>query len=140
MGLVYAEIELINSVDMEDARRNLIDKDEIRRIPVKALVDNGACTMAINEIIQSYLNLPFIEKRRIQLASSEAIVCDVVGPVEIRFGNRKAICSAFVLPGDSEPLLGAIPMEELDVLINVKRQELILNPDSVVGLYTMKPI
>jgi hypothetical protein len=44
------------------------------------------------------------------------------------------------MPGDSEPLLGAIPMEELDVLINVKRQELILNPDSVVGLYTMKPI
>lgn len=35
---------------------------------------------------------------------------DVVGPIDIRFKNRKATCNAFVLKGYSEPLLGAIPM------------------------------
>ena len=34
-----------------------------------------------------------------------------------------------VLPGDSEPLLGAIPLEEMDVLIDPLRQELIVNPE-----------
>lgn len=34
-------------------------------------------------------------------------------PINVRFTNRKAICSAFILPGDSEPLLSAIPMEEM---------------------------
>ncbi len=34
-----------------------------------------------------------------------------------------------MLPGDSEPLLGAIPMEEMDVLIHRQRQELVVNPE-----------
>jgi len=53
----------------------------------------------------------------------------VVAPVELRFKNRATTCRAIVLPGDSEPLLGAIPMEDMDVLIHPLRQELILNPD-----------
>jgi hypothetical protein len=54
---------------------------------------------------------------------------DVVAPVEIRFKNRRSVQSAMVLPGDSEPLLGAIPLEDMDVLIHPLRQELIVNPD-----------
>lgn len=44
--------------------------------------------------------------------------------------NRAAVCSAFILPGDAEPLLGVIPMKEMDVLIHPRRQELIVNPES----------
>jgi clan AA aspartic protease len=93
------------------------------------LADSGAYMMAINETIQSQLELPFIEKRKVQLADSRVVEYDVVGPVNVKFKNRKAICSAFVLPGDNEPLLGAIPMEEMDVLIHPMRQELIVNPE-----------
>jgi len=50
-------------------------------------------------------------------------------PVEVRFANRKAVCNAFVLSGDSEPLLGSISMEEMDVIIHPRRQELLVNPD-----------
>ena len=64
-----------------------------------------------------------------QLADSRVIEYDNVGPVSIRFANRKATCNAFVLPGDSEPLLGAISMEEMDVLIHSQRQEMIVNPE-----------
>jgi hypothetical protein len=53
---------------------------------------------------------------------------DVAGPVNVKFVNRKATCIAFVLPGDNEPILGTIPMEEMDVLILPLRQELIVNP------------
>jgi hypothetical protein len=53
----------------------------------------------------------------------------VVGPIEIKFKNRTAVCNAVVLQGDNEPLLGAIPMEEMDVLIHPLRQELIVNPE-----------
>ena len=54
---------------------------------------------------------------------------DVVGPVLVKFKNRTTSCLAMVLPGDSEPLLGAIPLEDMDVLIHPLRQELIVNPD-----------
>lgn len=129
MGLVYADIELINAVDFENARKYIIGEEEVRRMHLNILVDSGAYMMAINETIQSQLELPFVEKRKVQLASGQVVEYDVVGPVDVRFANRKALCSAFVLPGDSEPLLGAIPMEEMDVLIHPKRQELVVNPE-----------
>ena len=129
MGMVYADIELMNSVDIENARRHIIGQEEVRRVHLSMLVDSRAYNMAINDTIQSQLELPFVEKRKVQLASGEVVEYDVVGPVDVRFANRKALCSAFVLPGDSEPLLGAIPMEEMDVLVHPRRQELVVNPE-----------
>jgi len=128
MGIVRAEIELINSVDMEDAKRLIIGDEEIRSMRVTMLVDSGAWMMCINENIQSVLQLPYIEQRTYQMANGQDATHDVVGPVSVKFANRRALCSALVLPGESEPLLGAIPMEEMDVLIHPKRQELIVNP------------
>jgi clan AA aspartic protease len=128
MGVVYADIELINSTDLVMARRNLIGDDEIKHMRLNVLVDSGAYMMAINETIQSQLEFPFIERRKVLLASGEVAEYDVVGPIDVRFANRKAVCSAFVLPGDCECLLGTIPMEEMDVLIHPQRQELVVNP------------
>jgi hypothetical protein len=54
---------------------------------------------------------------------------DVVAPVEIRFKNGRSVQSAMVLPGDSEPLPGAIPLEDMDVLIHPLQQGFIVNPD-----------
>ena len=129
MGLVYADIELINAYDLEQARRNIIGEEEIKRMPVNILVDTGSYMLAINENIQEQLQLPIVEKRKVQLANSHIQEFDVVSQVELRFKNRRALCNAIVLPGDSEPLLGAIPLEEMDVLIHPLRQELIVNPD-----------
>ena len=129
MGVVYADIELINSEDLTMAHRNLIGTEEIRRMRLSMLVDSGAYMMAINETIQSQLEFRFIEKRKVQLASGQVVEYDVVGPIDVRFANRRAVCSAFVLPGDSESLLGMIPMEEMDVLVHPKRQELVVNPE-----------
>ncbi len=48
MGLVYADIELVNSGDLEMVRRNVMDKDEVRHININMLADSGAYMMAIN--------------------------------------------------------------------------------------------
>ncbi len=129
MGLVYAEIELINSYDLESARRHIIGEEEVKRMPINILVDTGSYMLAINETIQEQLQLPVMEKKKAQLANGHVVEYDVVAPVEVRFKNRRTVCSAMVLPGDSEPLLGAIPLEEMDVLIHPLRQELIVNPE-----------
>ena len=55
MGVVYADIELINSTDLVMARRNMIGEDEIKHMRLNMLVDSGAFMMAINETIQSQL-------------------------------------------------------------------------------------
>ena len=129
MGTIHADIELINADDLALARRNKLDKEEVKHMTVKMLVDTGAYMMSINETIQEQLQLPFIEKRKAVLANGSIEEFEVVGPLIVKFKNRTAICSAYVLKGDSEPLLGAIPMEEMDVLIHPLRQELIVNPE-----------
>ena len=129
MGLVYADIVLINSDDLVDARRHRIGEDEVRKMSINILVDTGSIMLAINENIQEQLQLPIVEKRKVQLANGHIAEYDVAAPVELRFNNRRTVCSAIVLPGDSEPLLGAIPLEDMDVLIHPARQELIVHPD-----------
>jgi len=129
MGLVYANIELINIIDVELAKKNIIGEEEIKRMHLNMLADSGAFMMSINENIQSILQIPFIEKRKATLADGTIAEYNTVGPIMVKFKNRTATCNAFVLPGDSEPLLGAIPMEEMDVLIHPYKQELVVNPE-----------
>jgi len=129
MGLVYADIELINGEDLVLARRNFIGEDEIKSMRVNMLVDTGSVYMCINESIKEQLQLPVIEQRKGQLANGHIIEYNVVGPLEVKFKNRRCSVDAMVLPGDNEPLLGAIPLEDMDVLIHPYRQELVVNPD-----------
>jgi clan AA aspartic protease len=128
MGEIRAELELINVDDVNRVRRAEIDMDEIKKIRITALVDTGATLMVINENIQEYLQLPILSQKPFEMANGEIIRCDVVGSLEIRFANRRVAATAVVMPDNSEPLLGVIPMEEMDVIIDPLRQELVVNP------------
>jgi clan AA aspartic protease len=129
MGLVYADIEIINGDDMVLARKHHIGEEDIKRMHVSMLVDSGAYNLCINESIQEQLQFPIVEKRKAETADGRIVELDVVSNVEVRFKNRATTCRAMVLPGNSEPLLGAIPLEDMDVLIHPQRQELIVNPE-----------
>ncbi len=128
MGLTHVEVDLIQCGDVELARRGHIDKDEIRHIPVLALVDSGCYFMAINENIQEILQLPVLGIKRSVLAKGQRGDYPIVGPLQVRYKEHIANCSAIVLPDDSEPLLGALPMEEMHVILDPQRQELIEDP------------
>ena len=129
MGLIYADLEIINTIDIALAKKSIIGEEEIKSLRVNALVDTGAYNMCINEIIQSQLELPFVEKRTGVLANGEIETYNLVGPLTLKFKNRTTICNALVLPGNNEVLLGAIPMEDMDVIIDPKKQTLEVNPE-----------
>ena len=129
MGLVYAEIELINADDLALVRKHIIGEDEIKSMKVTMLVDTGSVYMCINETVREQLDLAIIEKRKGQLANGSIVEYDVAGPIEVKFKNRRCVVDAMVLPGDSEMLLGAIPLEDMDILVHPHRRELIVNPD-----------
>ena len=130
MGYVYAEIQLTNEDDLAFQRRGWAAEAEIRRVTTEALVDSGALDLVINEKVQEQLNLPVLHQRTIWLADETERIVDVVGPVEVRFENRSTIVKAIVLRGAEEVLLGAIPLEGLDVFIDPTNERLIVNPKS----------
>lgn len=128
MGLTYATLEVSNATDNGMARRKLMPEADIRRAQVRMLVDSGAYMLCLNEHLQAQLGLDIIDSMEGELADGTVITMPVAGPVDLQFGNRQTSCRAVILPGTSEPLLGAIPMEDMDVLIDPKNRELIINP------------
>jgi clan AA aspartic protease len=130
MANVFAEIEIINGEDLTLARKNIIGEEEIRRMYVNTLVDTGAINLCINQEIQDILGFTIVEERRFRTATGQVETLPVVGNVEVRFKNRSTECRAIVLPGSEQPLLGAIVLEDLDVIIDARRQEVFVNPES----------
>ncbi|MFH1005400.1 MAG: retroviral-like aspartic protease family protein [Bacteroidota bacterium] len=129
MGLIYATIRLRNYDDILLARKGYIKTDKIRGETIKVLVDTGASMLAITEHIKNQLGLNKVYEREVELADGRVQMLDVVGPIEITFENRVSISSAFVLT-QGEPLLGAIPMEEMDVVLHPQSEKMIVNPES----------
>lgn len=75
------------------------------------------------------------------MATGELRELQVVENVAVKFKNRRINCTALILLGDSEVLLGAIPMEDMDVWIDPRRQEMVVNPESLdAAIGTLKGI
>jgi clan AA aspartic protease len=126
MGLVYANIELFNAMDTALNRRNKIANTEIRKISVETLVDSGAYMMVIPDEVRLQLGLEIVGYELSELANGKQEKVAIAEPIEIHFENRKATVDVLVL--GKEVLLGAIPMEAMDVLIHPKLQKLTVNP------------
>ncbi|MDR0610834.1 MAG: clan AA aspartic protease [Planctomycetaceae bacterium] len=129
MGEIYANITLFNGADLLAVKLGTCLMENVRKIEVRALIDSGATTLAINSEIKNQLGLFVLETRESRLADGSVENYEFVGPVEIHFKNRSSLCRAVVLPHAEEVLLGAIPLEEMDVVIDMKNQELILPPE-----------
>ena len=117
MGLIYVDIELLNPI-----------KSDLRAIAVRALVYTGAMTICIPEHVAVQLELHEIEKREVTTADEKAHVVPYVGPIQIRFENRTCFTGALIM-GDSV-LLGAVPMEDMDLVISPSGQSVTVNPKS----------
>ena len=125
MGLVYAEIALKNVKDAMKAEMGLIKEQNIRQVSIKALVDTGAWTLVINEEVREKLGLDILGVEPGTLANGARELYKLAGPLEVRWENRRTICEALVLPNAEDVLLGAIPLEGMDLTINPRGEKLV---------------
>lgn len=117
MGHVFAEIELSNP-----------RQPDFESVKVKALADTGALMLCIPEHIAIQLNLETESMREVSVADGRKMNVPYVGPIKVSFGKRFCYVGALVL-GD-EVLLGAVPMEDMDLVVNPGRRELTVDPVS----------
>lgn len=117
MGLVRAKVTLKNAC-----------RTDLQSVEVEFLADSGAVHLCIPTHVQIQLALEEIAQKEVTLADGGRKLVPYVGPIEIRFKNRVGFAGALVL-GD-EILLGAIPMEDMDLLIIPKTHTLDVNPVS----------
>ena len=117
MGLIHAKITLKNP-------RNI----KIKPVDIVALVDSGALHLCIPQHVQIQLKLEEIDRKEVALADGKKITVAYVGPIEIRFKDRVGFVGALVMR--EEPLLGAIPMEDMDLVVIPGKRVLEINPES----------
>ena len=117
MGYVRTNIELSNPREKG-----------IGALVVDSLVDTGALRLCIPEHIKIQLKLEELEKREITTADGKKQLVPYVGPVLIKFKNRSCFVGALML-GD-EVLLGAVPMEDMDLIVSPAHKMVIVNPES----------
>lgn len=101
---------------------------DLGAVETVALADSGALHLCIPEHIQIQLKLETIDNKEITLADGTKKLVPYVGPIELRFKNRVGFTGALVM-GD-QVSLGAIPMEDMDLIIIPKTRTLDVNPDS----------
>jgi clan AA aspartic protease len=117
MGVVNTEVLLKNP-----------RKPELEPVEVESLADSGAVHLCIPEHVRIQLRLDEIDKKEVTLADGSRKLVPYVGPIELRFKNRIGFAGAVVM-GD-QVLLGAIPMEDMDLVIIPKTRTLDVNPNS----------
>jgi len=117
MGIIHVEVALSNP-----------QKADMRPVQVQALVDTGAITLCIPEHVRIQLDLQELERREVTVANGKKEVVPYVGPVKIACLRRSCYGGALVL-GD-RVLLGALPMEDMDLVISPTKRKVTVNPES----------
>lgn len=117
MGHAYADIELSNP-----------RQPETKPVHAHALADSGALMLSIPEQLAAALQLETESYREVTLADGGTKTVRYVGPVRVAFGNRSCFVGALVM-GD-QVLLGAVPMEDMDLIISPSRRSVTANPAS----------
>lgn len=117
MGLTNAKIQLRNPRRMD-----------LGTLEVEALADTGAVHVCIPAHVQLQLQLEAVDNKEVTLADGSRKLVPYVGPIELRYSNRVGFVGALVM-GD-QALLGAIAMEDMDLVVVPKTQQVVVNPDS----------
>jgi len=118
MGVTFTNIKI----------RNIIAGSEEVELRVK--VDTGATMLVIPGWLQENLNFPVIRRQQVKYANENTEFKDVVYGVEVEVCGRKTVATAVVEPQKRYGLLGAIIMEELDLIVEPRELRIYPNPRS----------
>ena len=117
MGLVYSNIIISNPV-----------KPELQPVATTCLANTGSTYLVLPQHIATQLQLTVLETREATTADGSSHAVPYAGPVRITFENRNCFVGALIM-GD-EVLLGAVPMEDMDLVVIPKLLKLGVNPQS----------
>ena len=117
------KVDLWNQTDLDLASRGLTPPEAVRKVTVEAMVDTGAVTMVIPEEVAEALGLSLIHYGTATLADGTKRQIPSMGPLRVEIFGRPMVCSAYVTPPGTMPLIGQIPLEALDLIVDPGTRE-----------------
>ncbi len=134
MGRFQVEVELANNADVIDASRGLIPPEKVRRVRIEGVVDSGAARLVIPETIVKELGLTITGSTGVRFADGRTANRAVSNQVHLRYLGRDGIFTAIIEPGRQTALIGAIVLEDLDLLVDCKAGKLVpRDPNQIIS-------
>ena len=133
MGHVNTQITLKNIDDVKQARKGNLPENKIRQATVDVMVDTGSTMLVINKQLFQQLGLNAIGEREITLANDARETCKVTDAVEINWEDRSTTMPALVIEDAPDFLMGVLPLEGMDLIVDTVNQKL-------VGAHGSKPV
>ncbi len=130
MGEVKVEIELENAVDREMSLLGYIKAEQVRSLKVQVVVDSGARSLVLPQDLVETLGLREMGKVVVAYADERKEERPLAGIVTVRVEKRTTNVNCVVGPPNSEPLLGYVPLEMMDLLVDAGDQKLVPRPES----------
>ena len=124
MGTFYEDITLVNITDRGLAERGYLDNDKIRTLTVQAMPDTGAWTLVINEEVREKLGLTIKGETMSSFADGEPFSSPITEAVKIQWKDRYIELPAIVIANAKDVLLGALPLEAMDLIVDPVHKKL----------------
>ena len=118
MGVFKEEITLENISDRGLAKRGYLGEAHIRTLTVQAMPDTGAWTLVINEDVREKLGLEIVTTTESTLADGKTSNYPITESVKIQWKDRSIELPAVVVAEGKEVLLGAMPLEGMDLIVD----------------------
>jgi clan AA aspartic protease len=125
MGRFSVEIELANNEDLTRAKDGTIAPDRVRRVRIRGVVDSGATRLVIPQSAADHLGLETLGTTKVRYADGRTAERPIARNVQLSLLGRESVFNAIVEPDRESALIGAIVMEDLDLLIDCTTQQLV---------------
>lgn len=132
MGEVVVNLKLENATDREMVHRGLMKEEDVRSLTTRAVADSGAVMLVLPQDQVEALGLRELRKVIVKYADERKEERSVAGIVTVQVGNRSAEVPCVVGPPASEPLVGQVPLEMMDLLIDCGQRALVPRPESPI--------
>ena len=125
MGRVTVEFELTNNSDMMLLEAGFLTPDRVRRVVMTGVIDTGAARLVLPQGVCELLGLPLKGQSVVRYADHRREKRDVVSNAHVAFLGRSGVFNAIVEPSRSDALIGAIVLEDLDMVVDCLGQKVI---------------
>jgi predicted aspartyl protease len=125
VGRVTVEVELANNVDVTLAHLGQLTPEQVRRVKVQGLVDSGATRLVIPQSLADRLGLQVGGEMQVRYADGRTAIRRIAQGIQLKYAGRESLFNAIVEPGRDSVLIGAIVMEDLDLIVDCARQQLV---------------
>ena len=125
MGHVSTQLVLRNHYDVKRANKGELPECDIRQVTVTAMVDTGATSFVINKELFQELGLEAMGEREVTFANNAKEICKISESLEIHWKDRSFVMSALVVESATDILMGVLPLEGMDLMVDTVNQRLV---------------